>query len=88
MNLTTDSIYRQKPMEIAATDLLLHQLIFGGTNRVSYNDVGYLWARFVYFQVRVILQPIPDMVTLVSDRAQRALSIPLITLFFHCPLSP
>ena len=30
-------------------------------------DVGYLWARFEYFQVRFVLQPIPVMVTLVPD---------------------
>ena len=51
-------------------------------------DVGYLSARFEYFRVPFVLQPIPTMVTLVPDRAQRALSIPLITFFFHCHLSP
>ena len=47
--------------------------------------VGYHWAPFKYFQVRFFLQPIPVMVTMIPDRAQRALSIPLST-FFPLPI--
>ena len=34
-----------------------------------FKHVGYLWARFEYFQVRFVLQPILVTVTEVFDRA-------------------
>ena len=45
--------------------------------------VGYLWARFEYFQVRFAYVPIPS-------RAKRATSIPLKIFFFapHAPPAP
>ena len=49
-------------------------------------NVEYLWARFEYFKVRFVLQPIPFMVILIPDRTQRVLSISLITFFSHCPV--
>ena len=50
------------------------------------DNVGHLWARFEYFQVRFVLQLIPVMVTLIPDRVQCVLSISLLTFFLSLPL--
>ena len=63
-------------------EMLLHMESITSDYLKSFQlNVGYLRARFEYFQVRFVLQPIPVMITLVPDRTQRALSISLITFF-------
>ena len=68
----------KKPMGGVWTKFLL-------IGKKFFSHAGYLWVRFEYFRGRFVLQPIPAMVTLVTDRAQRALSIPLITF---SPIAP
>ena len=44
-------------------------------------DVGYPWVLFDYLYVPFVQQLIPFMMTLIPNRARRALLIPLITSF-------
>jgi hypothetical protein len=50
--------------------------------------VGYLWARFDFFQNRFVWVCVPILVTLIPNRTRWALSIPTIISHLTPPIDP